>query len=395
MEGKLRDEFIARLEERYGPLERQTSKFGSSAFGVIADDLSISASQFTKLLYGTATEGMYVRSIENINRLLNHDAAKRERDHLLQANDEQSRELSKLRKRTQRDIFVKILIGIMALAVGVTMMYLYSMRNPTGPRDAPIRHSHPLADYFDTEFGIDSDSPYLDPSEAQEFCPCSAFEGVWHLANEYKLPLPGTGRPGVYYVAKSADVRMKCSRSDTVTTGKGRTLLGYEYLVNEIWIDKRSNPISPNYFDKDAKVFTDEFERLDFETDPNFRRVATIHSFFIDKFEIYPDSIVRKGEPCGRFATNVDSDLANEYRIDPEHILESIVGDLTTTACNSSINNYCDPNDLIEGESIISFDCLYTIKAENLGIGGGYPYQKGYRLIKQNYADNLMCSCEH
>lgn len=392
MEGKLREEFIARLEDRYGPYERETSKFGQSAFGVIADDFSISASQFTKLMYGTATEGMYVRSIEHINRLIKQDAVKRERDHLLQVNEEQEVKLNRLQKRSRQNLVLRSIIVLLLIALAAVLVHYLSGSGQQSRTDDTATRSHPLSDFFDTDFGIDSDSPYLDPSEAQEFCPCSAYEGVWSLGNEYKLPLPGTGRPGVYYVAKSADVRMKCSRSDTTYPGKGRILLGYEYLVNEIWIDMRSTSLSPTYFNLETKTFTQEFEDLNFDSDPNFRKVATIHSFFIDRFEIYPDSIVRRGEPCGRFTSDIDRELANEYRVDPEHILESIVGDLTSTACNSTINDFCDPNDLVEGESIISFECLYTIQAENLGIGGGYPYEKGYRLVKQNYADHLMCS---
>jgi hypothetical protein len=67
---------------------------------------------------------------------------------------------------------------------------------------------------------------------------------------------------------------------------------------------------------------------------------------------------------------------------------------LTQTDCQAVTNKFCDPNDLQEGESVIDFACLYTINSENLGIGGGYPYRKGYRLMKQNYSDNLTCNCE-
>lgn len=67
---------------------------------------------------------------------------------------------------------------------------------------------------------------------------------------------------------------------------------------------------------------------------------------------------------------------------------------MTTATCSATPNLFCDPNDLKEKESVIAFDCIYTIRAENLGIGGGYPYKKGYRLEKQAYADNLTCGCE-
>ena len=67
---------------------------------------------------------------------------------------------------------------------------------------------------------------------------------------------------------------------------------------------------------------------------------------------------------------------------------------MTTTRCASTPNPFCDPTDLKEKERTILFDCIYAINNENLGIGGGYPYQKGYLLNKQNYADNLICVCE-
>lgn len=255
-------------------------------------------------------------------------------------------------------------------------------------------NQHPLATFFDMDFDANFDSPYLDISEVQEYCPCSAYEGEWSLSNTYKLPLPANRKPGLYYYGKSADVRMKCSKSDTTLVGKGRVLLAYEFLVNEIWVDTEMTPLSPTYFDKEKKEFTPEFEALDLEETPSFKKVATIQSFFIDKFEVYKDSIVRKGEPCGRFATEVDENLAAAYQIDVKYILEDIVGDLTTTRCSSFENLFCDPNSLQEGESIISFDCIYTIQAENLGIGGGYPYTKGFRLEKQIYSDNLTCQCD-
>jgi hypothetical protein len=71
-----------------------------------------------------------------------------------------------------------------------------------------------------------------------------------------------------------------------------------------------------------------------------------------------------------------------------------MLGNLTQTDCESILNPFCDPNDLKGGESVIAFDCLYTIRAENLGIGGGYPYTKAFLLKQQNYSDHLTCQCD-
>jgi len=250
---------------------------------------------------------------------------------------------------------------------------------------------HPLSPFFAQEFNANFNSPYLDLSEVQFFCPGSAYEGEWVLDKPYKLPLPGSKRPGLYYLGKSADVRMKVARYGNDSLSKGHILSGYEFLVNEIWVDTEMRTLSPTYFDQDKKQFTATFEALDFASNPQFQKVATIYSFFVDRFEISPDSITRSGEPVGRFATDVNEELVTKYEIDIKYILERVIGDLTSTACNTIVNPFSNPNDLQEGQSVISFDCIYTIGNENLGIGGGYPYQKGYRLVQQNYADNLFC----
>jgi hypothetical protein len=391
MQDSLQDQFIQKLEEQYGPWERATSRFGSATFGKIAKDLCISASQFSKLIYGTATEGMYTRSIRNVERLIEENEAKKEREKALQQWEE-----AKTKSRQQGLVYKRRLLvfGVLALLMGGTIGYALLAQQAGEAGQNQIERQHPLSPYFDREFNAAYDSPYLKESEVQDYCPCSAYEGRWSLSAPYKLPLPGNKKPGVYYSGKSADVRMKCYKSETGGAGKGHVLVAYEYLVNEIWVDTKLTPLSPTYFDKAAKTFTPAFDSLSFEGNPQFEKVATIHSFFIDKFEIYPDSITRKGEPCGRFATDIDQELVRTYEIDLKNVLQNVLGDLNKTDCSPSPNPYCDPNDLQEGESVINFDCMYTITSENLGMGGGYPYRKGYRLEEQSYSDNLTCSCE-
>lgn len=391
MSESLQERFIQKLEAQYGPWEKATSRFGSATFGRIATDLCISASQFSKLIYGTATEGMYTRSIRNIERLMLEQELSSQRDKAL---GQAERAMSLLQRRKVAFRLSVWGFSLLSLLLGAAVIYLLHEGGVMDSSSSGDSLAHPLAPYFDREFNAAYDSPYLKESEVQEYCPCSAYEGQWSLSEPYKLPLPGNKRPGVYYLGKSADVRMKCSKSDTSNAGKGNVLVAYEYLINEIWVDTKQTPLSPTYFDKQKKVFTAAFDSLDFEHHEEFRKVATIHSFFIDKFEIYPDSIIRRGEPCGRFATDIDQELVRTYEIDLKNVLRDVLGDLNKTDCNSSPNPYCDPNDLQEGVSTISFDCQYTIKSENLGFGGGYPYRKGFRLEQQSYSDNLTCDCE-
>ena len=392
MESSLKEKFISKLEEKYGSWNQIRSRFGATSFGVVSQDLSISASQFSKLISGSATEGMYQRSIANIERLIEQENIRKKLEQTLQENQAYKSKLSSIQSKAL--LRKRYLIGssILSLLFGGLFMYVYS--NDFFSKDETSELAkHPLSAYFDLDFNAIFDSPYLNVSEVQDYCPCSAYEGIWSLSDSYKLPLPGTRNPGVYYISKTADVRMKCNKYDTQEVGKGRALTGYEYLINEIWVDTKKTPLSPIYFDKEEKKFTKEFEELVFREHPQFKKVATIHSFFVDRFIIYNDSIVRKGEPSGRFASEIDEELAQEFEIDVKFLLEEVLGDLTTTKCSAATNPYCDPNLLTEKESVIVFDCTYTIETENLGIGG-YPYKKGFRLEKQIYKDNINCVCE-
>lgn len=383
MDQAIHERFLHKLEEKYGTWSKPTAKFGNTSYGEIATELSISASQFSKLIYGTATEGMYIRSIENINRLLTRETIREERDTALEM-------LQKVKRQyRRRQLIFCLLLGLLAAAMGVFFYLADDLKN----NSLANFHSHPLIKYFDQNFDAAFDSPYLRESEVNDYCPCSAFEGEWSLAEPFKLPLPGTRRPGLYYLAKQADLRMKCSNLNAPYVPKGKALAGYEYLISEIWVDTEKEPLIPKYFDLEKKSFTPAFEALNFTEQPRFKRVAVLHAFNVNNFEIYPDSIVRRAELTGRYVTDLDEQLAKTYKIDVKHIVRNVLGNLTKTDCKTAPNPYCNPNHLVEGVSTIAFDCIYTIEAENLGLGGGYPYTKKFRLEKQAYADNVTCGC--
>jgi hypothetical protein len=62
------------------------------------------------------------------------------------------------------------------------------------------------------------------------------------------------------------------------------------------------------------------------------------------------------------------------------------LGELIKTKCKKSFNPYCNPNDLENG-SLITFDCVYTIGDENLGLEEGYPYSKSFLLKNKEFSD--------
>lgn len=387
MEGNLKDVFKDKLKELYGDFHPIVSKFGIASFGKISSDLCISSSQFSKLISGTATEGMYIRSTRNIEQLIEHQKA-------LKNNKQLKKELNKNKIKLKEDKFFhskKILFTsliFVGLILGLVIGYYFIKKDLLFEHNNS-KNEHPLSAFFSKQENKTTYIGFLNEDEVQDYCPSSAFEGKWELAKSYKIPLPGSKNSGVYLLAKSADITLVSSK---YSSNKGRILLGLEHLTHEIWLDKRRLPLIPLYFSKENKSFTDLYHNLDFESDDNFVKIAILKSFYLDEFTIEPDFIIRKGQPNGRYVDFIDEELSKAHGIDVDYILNEVISDLTKTKCNSTINEYCNPNDL-KVNSTISFNCIYSIGIENLGFGGGYPYTKTIKLVEKNYSDNLICDC--
>lgn len=279
----------------------------------------------------------------------------------------------------------------MSLFAGYALK-VFSTVNETIKTEQPKADSHPLLPFFEREFSSDHISPFLSIDDAQEYCPASAFEGVWSLDKEYVIPIP-MNKPGLYYLAKAVDMRMKCYRN-VEPEKRGKVLIGFESMTHELWIDTKREPLTPKYFNAESKHYTKEFYNINFDSNPSFKKIATLRSFFFNIFEIKDSHIIRRGEPAGRYAEEIDQELVTKYEVDIKHVLEDVIGNMVKTKCNPSHNNYCNPNTLVENESTIKFDCDFTIHNENLGLGGSYPYSKIFKLVKQNYSDNLLCKCK-
>lgn len=376
------DLFTGLLEKKYGTWNRNKALFGTTPYGKVASDLSISSSQFSKLLYGTATGGMYERTLNNINRLI-------ERQSIEKAYEQTLLIINNSKKTNRKKIYF---FSLLFLLIGLITSYFFDF-NHSVYKELDYE-KHPLENYFYPESSIFFDSPYTINSAISENCPCSGFEGKWILSESFKLPLPGMKKPGLYYLAKSADLMIRCSNLFDSYIDKGHAMMGYEHLKSEIWIDTQQEPLVPQYFDPSSKEFTESFKQLSFESDPRFKKIADLAAFNVNMFEVYGDSIARKAELSGRLAVDVNKKLAEKYKIDVGNIIKNVLGDLIKASCKTAFNPYCNPNDLSEGNSIISFDCVYTISEENLGLEKGYPYTKSYLLKDQVFSDYLPCECE-
>jgi len=382
-----REQLISALEDTYGPWEKMTSRFGTNSFGQIADQLCLSNSLFTKLISGTATEGMYIRCIKNVNRI------KKDLELNEQVKDLESTANKTLasRKKDKRKWQIATVLLAMATLLAASLYFRYDQLATRMDND--FEHGEDFLQlYFDDKFGTAQISPYLTHPEVQDYCPCSGFEGKWELAKPYYIPLP-FNRPGLYYYAKATDIRLKCAK--TIDKSEvGNILWGFEKMTHELWIDNTHESLVPRYFNAETKQFTKEFYKIDFENDSKFERIAEISSFMFNRIVFDSSSIHREAEPCGRFAYNVNYDVARKYKVDIEDLLKDVVGNMGRTECQEAVNPNCNPNTLIEGKSTIEWHCNFPIYTENLGIGGAYPYSKGFRLIEQHYSDNLLCSCD-
>ena len=376
------DLFTSLLEKKYGIWNRNKALFGTTPYGKIASDLSISSSQFSKLLYGTATEGMYERTLNNINRLI-------ERQSIENAYEQTQLQINKSKKAYRKKIYF---FSLLFLVIGVIMGLLSNFNSILNAESN--YEKHPLESYFYPKSSMFFDSPFIYNTAISENCPCSGFEGKWILSESFKLPLPGMKKPGLYYQAKSADMIIRCSNLFDSYIDKGHGMMGYEHLKSEIWIDTKQEPLVPRYFNPSSKEFTESFKQLTFESDPRFKKIADLAAFNVNMFKVNGDSIKRNAELTGRLAIDVDQNLVKKYNIDITYIVKNVLGDLIKASCKTAFNPFCDPNDLSEGSSKISFDCVYTTNEGNLGLNEGYPYTKSYLFVHQVFSDYLPCGCE-
>jgi len=113
----LRDKLLDELQEVYGERNPNTSRFGSTSLGELADQLCLSKSLITKLMSGTATQGMYERSLNNLYRI------KQEKE-LSEDNKQLKSQLTLVSKsRIPRYALASILVLLLILALSLLKLY--------------------------------------------------------------------------------------------------------------------------------------------------------------------------------------------------------------------------------------------------------------------------------
>lgn len=362
-------EFVENLKKRYGAYDAETHKFEKSSNTVIARELGHSDAQFSRLINGSATEGEYQRANQNLHRILKLDR--------LEA------ELAAGSPAGKNGTAKKILLAstlLLALACAWLAYLHYRAPEPAeimpssyNERDATIRWA------FETSYV----KPYVSLDDMPDDCnyPCYKYQGKWSLDNSYKLPF-FREQNGYHYLATEVTMYARCMSE---AADPGNTFEGYEYQKHEIWYDKRELPVD-SFLNEEGFVKQD-YKELDFSQDDNFVRVASVHTFFRNEFEVEGATISRSGKVIGRDLEMVpDAELAGHFSDEADlRRVKSNINRIATNrledfskpvACDQATAPDPDFNLISDGD-IMSFSCRLTTSRLSL------DYTKNYVLDDQ------------
>jgi hypothetical protein len=348
---KLHKDFIKKLEILFGKFETETFKFAKSSNTEISRELGYSDSQFSRLIHATASEGEFKRAHKNIDRILLIDKLQKQ---IEQSQDGTSRPRS---SRAITMISLGFIVVVITAVMIVTGLYDFGANENTIPqRDYTLQWA------FESAFI----NPYVGLNDLPDDCdfPCYKYQGQWELDKTYKLPF-FRERNGFHYLATRVKMYARCMIEKSEN---GNMLEGYEYQRHEIWYDLRELPIDS--FLNENNRLKDSYIQLEFSKDPNFVKVANIHTFFRNEFTIDSAKVHRAGKVIGRDLESV-----------PEEQLQALIGENATVeeikteinmivanrledfsipiTCENAEIPSADFHSITEGDKM-SFDCQLT-----------------------------------
>jgi hypothetical protein len=378
----LHEEFIRKVEKRYGKYSEDQFRFKNISNSEVARDLNYSDAQFSRLIHLSASEGEYKRAIRNIDRILNEISLQEK------LNKAQSRREGNIQKSDVLRYFLFAFGGVL-----LTILFYSFYDSPATATDADkaLPKDYTLQWSFESAFV----NPYTKLSQLPEDCyyPCYKYQGRWELKNPYKIPF-FRERNGFHYLATEVNMYGKCAKD---SLGVGTIIEGYEYQKHEIWFDKRKLPIDSFFNDTERKTLNESYQNLDFTKNANFIRIAYVHTFFKNDFFLFNDTISRAGKVIGRDIELIPTNDLLKYLPSEEE-----VSDLTNQLnkivynrlqdfsrpinCQEAIVPNVDFHDIKEGDEI-SFKCTLTT--------GRFPieYEKTYIFVDQ-YIENQCQSAE-
>lgn len=349
--------FITKLEHIYGAYNEERKNFKKASKSKIARELCYSDSQFSRLINGSASEGEYQRAIKNVDRVLNEMRLKER----LNKQAESEGILGSLK------LSVNTLAVLATFALAVILLTFFSgnfWNSSQGSATSKVERDEMLRWIFETS----AISPYIKLDDLPKDCnyPCYKYQGKWNLNNTYKIPV-FRERNGFHYLATDVNLYTRCKSEESE---QGEILEGYEYQKHEIWYDKRELQIDSFLTSTDKTQIRDSYKNLQFEEDPNFVKVAFVHTFFRNEFKINSVSIARTGKVIGRDVEYLSDDLlltslqttsrVEDIKNEVNSIITNRLEDFSRPiSCkNASLPNSDFHN--IKEQDLMSFDCQLT-----------------------------------
>lgn len=367
-------EFIGKLVELYGNFDSSTKRFEQASNSEIARKLGYSDAQFSRLINSSATEGEYLRAIQNTDRILRLLALEKK---LEQANapSGDAEEAPKSSSKTALYVLYLLLLAAVVYIVQFNLKDSPPTSTSTDSRDYMLKWS------FETPFV----NPFSELDDLPSDCsyPCYKYQGKWELKEPYKIPF-FRERNGFHYLATEVSMYARCMSEKS---SSGDVIEAYEYQRHEIWYDKRELPIDSFMVAPSDSHLREDYQSLDFESEGTFVKLAVIHTFFRNEFELNADGINRSGKVVGRDVEFVAEDLLSK-EFDNERLMQDALTQVNAIIANRledfSRPISCDfaalPKDdfnLISEGDEISFDCQMTTSRFSV------DYNKTYVLKNQ------------
>ncbi|MFH6983148.1 hypothetical protein [Marinoscillum luteum] len=347
---ELYSDFIHKLKKLFGKFDESHKRFEKSSNSEIARELGYSDAQFSRLINESATAGEYQRAIQSIDRILM----------VVQLESELGRKLGGTRDWKKHPGWLG------ATVLVVLLLILTIIWRPGSYQELPDSEKSPRDNMLKWTFETAFINPYVKLDDLPEDCnyPCYKYQGKWELKEGYKIPF-FRERNGFHYSATEVNMYARCmSEKDP----KGKIIEGYEYQKHEIWYDRRELPID-SFIRKDLAL-KDFYKQLDFSLDNNFVKVATVHTFFRNEFEIDSLVIHRSGKVIGRDLEFTDQEELEEL-FSSKNLIKDILSELNRIATNRledfSRPITCEPAQvpssnihLIKDGDEMSFNCQLT-----------------------------------
>ncbi|MBZ9627216.1 hypothetical protein LB450_03780 [Psychroflexus sp. CAK1W] len=345
--------FIRLLEKEYGGFNPNKNSFEATSNSKIARDLCYSDSQFSRLINNTASEGEFKRALRNVERLLKESRLeKNQGTHL------------PLKKTSNK--LVPVSLGIFfLLALGFLLFYSGSLNFKEVESTIKSSSRYEMLKWsFENKYI----RPYVKLKELPADCdyPCYKYQGKWVLKNEYKIPF-FRERNGFHYVAKEAVMYVSCMEEKDKS---GTSLVGYEYQKHEIWYDVREMPIDSFLVRGKTTKVREDYNTSNLENDENFIKIAYVHTFFKNEFNIDSTLVNRSGSVIGRDieflpdeilqkktdSPNLIAELKNEVNSIAKNRLEDFS---KPVACEPSPVPKTDYHSIDKGDQL-DFACQFT-----------------------------------